>query len=113
MKVIPLFPKIEPIPQFLNPINIYSTLYKYRLSTVLFVDDSELCRTYLEKNPWVWEQARIVVYACEDNIRRFKIKRVPCFQFFERFREIHEVIGTVSESDYIRINSSLRDGSDL
>ena len=70
-----------------------------RSSIHLMIDRSDLCRLYVETNPWVCRYTSIVEID-EEVMVELGITKVPQFLFFRRDSVIHHLIGTADFAEF-------------
>jgi hypothetical protein len=73
-------------------LDVFGLLETRPVLTILFVDDSDLCKNYLSL-PWVKEEAEILMVD-EGIVDTFQVGKVPQYRFFLAGNEIANLVGT-------------------
>jgi hypothetical protein len=85
--------------------DVYSLAETNPILTILFVDDSDLCRNFISQ-PWVLQEAE-VLFIDEAIVDVCDVKTVPQFRFFLEGDEVSKLTGTCSYETLMAQKKSL------
>lgn len=106
-------PKRPSLDQDASLIEIFAHVETNLMATILFVDDSEFCREYVEASPWL-KDAEVAVVSIDQDIQGyFELNLVPRFDFFINGTPLGIIIGTASQTEFLEIQSHFFDGKPL
>lgn len=88
-----------------SAIDVLALLETRPKLTVLFVDDSELCKKYLSM-PWVSEEAEIA-RVDEDIADIFQVGKVPQYRFFLEGNEVSNLVGTCNRDTVLEFKQKI------
>lgn len=114
MKVIPFKKKesafTEPPPIMgVCEISVFLRKNSRRTNIICFLDRAQLCSEYFASNPWLTEEV-LTVSLTADAQKFYKIQKVPTFVFFDRYREIHRIIGLASREILLDRKEKFKEG---
>ena len=85
--------------------DLFSLMETRPLLTVLFVDDSDLCKKYLSM-PWVAEEAEVLMVD-EGIADIFQVGKVPQYRFFLEGSEISNLVGTCNRETILEFKQKI------
>lgn len=92
----------------LEDIFLYLTKVEEPTSIILYVDKSPLCNQYtLNNSKWMENEEVRIVEVSQDIVETLQIGKVPQFRFYINGTEVHELIGTVSQADFLERKNNL------
>ena len=113
MNILPFpIPRTESLNSAASVIEIFAHLESVPRAVILFVDESQFCRSYTEV-PWIKAHGVSVVDLDRDILDAFEIEKVPTYQFYILGQLVGNLIGTASESEFIEIKNELFQNQDI